>query len=100
MPEVETVMRDSGKAYAFHQQPHGLHELRIIQKRLAHPHKNNVDALPFQVHLAVIEHGNDLAHDLSGAQVAFDTQQRSEAELAIHSAAYLAGDADRCPMPV
>ena len=93
-------MRDSGKPTPSTSSRTAFMKLRIIQERLAHAHKNNVDALALHIHLAVIEHGDDLAHDLSGAQVAFYAQQRREAELAIHGAAYLAGNADRCAMPL
>ena len=92
-------MRDSGKPTPSTSSRTAFMKLRIVQKRFAHAHKNDVDALALHIHLAVIQHGDDLAHDFSGAQVAFYAQQRGEAELAIHGAAYLAGNADGRAMP-
>src|ERR1700736_393106 len=73
--------------------------MRIVQKGFAHPHKDDVDTLSLHVHLAVVQHCDDLADDFSGAQVTFDAQQRGEAELAVHGATYLAGNADGGAMP-
>ncbi len=49
--------------------------------------------------LLIIQHGANLADDLSGGQIAFQTQQRGETKLAIHGAARLAGNTNRAAIP-
>ena len=94
MPDVETVMRDSGMPTAFHQQAHGLHEVVVVQERLTLSHEDEVDAVALQLDLLVVEHGENLAHDFARAQIALQPQQRGHAEGALDGAAHLAGDAD------
>src|SRR5205814_1684276 len=48
----------------------------------------------------IAEHGTGLPDDFAGAQVAFDSQQRSEAELATDGAANLTRDADGGALPL
>src|SRR5262249_48198870 len=64
-----------------------------------HSHENDVDPLPLQIHAPVIQHGAHLPHDLSRSEVALHAQQGGEAELAIHGAAHLAGNAYRGAPP-
>ena len=99
MPEVETVMRDSGMPTAFDQQAHRLHEVVVVQEGLALSHEDQVDAVALHLDLLVVEDGEDLADDLAGAQVALQAQQSGHAEGALDGAAYLAGDADGGALP-
>src|SRR5512133_352350 len=45
----------------------------------------------------IFGHQKDLADDLAGGQVALDSEERCEAELAINRASDLSGDANRVP---
>ena len=94
MPEVETVMRDSGMPTAFDQQTHGLHEVVVVQERLALSHEDQIDTVAFHLDLLVVEHGENLPDDFSGAQITLQSQQGGHAEGALHRASHLAGDAD------
>ena len=45
MPEVETVMRDSGDADFVDEQADGVHEGVVVEEGLAHAHEDEVDAV-------------------------------------------------------
>src|SRR5579875_482240 len=53
-------------ADAFHQQPHGLHEIVVVEKRLALAHKDQVQAIARERNLLIVENSQDLPHDLAG----------------------------------
>src|SRR5262249_39277872 len=82
-----------------HQQPHGFHEMQIIQERFAHAHENDIYSLPLEIDATIIQYCAYLAHDLPCCQVALHPEERGQTELAVHGAAYLAGNADGGPLP-
>src|SRR5579884_1714096 len=84
---------------ALNQQPHRLDEVRIIEEGLAHAHEDEVDAVASRPDPLVLQHGRDLPNNFSGRQVAFDAEQRCQAELTIDGAPDLTGNADRGPIP-
>ena len=86
-------------ANALRQQPHRLHKVVVVQKGFALSHENEIDAVALRLDLLGAEHSQDLAHDFAGGQVAMQAQKSSHAEGALDGAAYLAGDADRGPLP-
>ena len=80
---------------------YALHEGVVVQERLAHPHEDQVDprrcldaAPAADPHPLAVEHRGHLSGDLASSQVAPHPQPRRQAELAVHRAAHLAGDAD------
>ena len=99
MPEVETVMRDSGMPMPSTSRRTRCHEGVVVQEGLAHAHEDEVDAvwLPMLRLRVAVEDGGDLAGDLARGEVAADAELRGEAELAVDGAADLAGDADGRP---
>ncbi len=94
MPEVLTVMRDSGMRMAAGQKTDGVHKARVVQKWLAHTHEDQVDPVAADFDVMAVEDGGDLSGYLAGGEVAADAKFGGEAELAVDGAAYLAGDAD------
>src|SRR4029077_18844458 len=76
-----------------------LHEISIVQEGLSHPHEDQVDAVQRQRNALIIEHRTNLSRDLSGGEVALYSEQRGQAELAIHRAAHLAGHTYSCSFP-
>src|SRR5262245_15119687 len=108
VPELNDPRNDAGrrdgharfrKAYAFHQQPHRLHELRVVQERFAHPHEDDIHSLPLEIDATIVQYRADLPHNLPGCQVALHSQERCQTELAVHGATHLAGNADGGPLP-
>jgi len=63
-------------ANALHQQSRRLHEIFVIQKRLAHAHENQIDAILGRRNLLIFEHCANLPHNLSRREVAFHPEQR------------------------
>ena len=88
-----------GNIHLLHQQPHRRHKGVVVQEGLTHSHEDQVDSIAAGFGLLPLEHRRDLTGDLSGCQVADDSQLRRQAELATHRAANLARDADRRPRP-
>ncbi len=100
MPEVLTVMRDSGMGM-LGEQADGGDEVGVVEEGLAHAHEDEVDAGgggvaagAADVDVVAVEDGGDLAGDLAGGEVAADAEFGGETELAVDGAADLAGDAD------
>ena len=83
-----------GDGGAFHQEPHRADEVLIVQKRLALPHEDQIDPVATDFDLLVVENQKHLADNFPGAEVALHAQQRGHAELAVHSASGLGGEAD------
>ncbi len=98
MPGKDSAGRDGharlGDADAFDEQAHAAHELVVVEERFAHAHEDEVDAVFAGLDGVAVEHGGDLAGDLAGGEVALDAELCGEAELAVHCAADLRGDAD------
>src|ERR1039457_2413518 len=80
-----------------HQQTRCLHEILIVQERLAHPPEHQIDAILGRRHLLVFEYSTHLPHDLARRQIALHPEQRRQTKLAIHSTTPLAGNANRRP---
>src|ERR1700722_8509686 len=80
---------------AVHQQSRRLYEILIIQEWLAHPHKNQVNAILRRRNLLIFQNCANLGHNLGRRQVALHPPQRRQTELAIDRTAYLTGDANR-----
>ncbi len=81
-----------------HQQPHRIHKCVVVQERLAHSHKDQVDPVPPNLHLLPLQHRNHLPGNLACRQVPHDSQLRRQAELAVHRAPNLARNANRRPL--
>ena len=96
MPAVETVMRrgERAKPGGVEQNARGLDHIGQVQQRLALPHHHDVEAAAVPAELVFAGHQQHLADDLAGREAALQAHQRGHAELAIHRAAHLAGDAD------
>src|SRR5260370_36986230 len=89
-----------GDAHIVHQQTHRFHEIVIVEERLPHAHENQVYAILWRRYFLILQDGTNLTHNLTSGQIALDAELRREAELAIHGAPHLAGDADRGPVPI
>ena len=96
MPAVETVIRrgERAKPGGVEQNPRGFHHVGQVQQRLALPHHDDVEAAAILAELVFASHQQHLADDFAGGEAALQAHQRGHAELAIHRAAHLAGDAD------
>ena len=84
---------------------HGLHECVVVQKRLAHPHKHQIDPRRRLHTLAAadpdllpIQHRSHLPSNLARRQVPPYPQLRRQAKLAVHRASHLARHTNRRPL--
>src|SRR6266403_897431 len=84
---------------SFDQQAHRFDEVFVVEKRLAHSHEDYIDPVLWWRDLLVSQDRTNLADDLAGRQVAFDSQKSGETEPAIDGATNLTGDADRSSIP-
>ncbi len=86
-----------GDSGLFHQQPHGFHEIVVIEERLALPHEDQVHAFGVEIYAVVVQDAQNLTDDFSRGEVAQKSKQCGHAELAVDGASRLAGHADRRP---
>ena len=82
------------------QNARGLDHVRQIQKRLALAHHHDIQAPAILPQAVFARHQQHLADDFTGGEAALQAKQRGHAELAIHRAADLAGDADGVAFPL
>src|SRR5215469_2656450 len=78
---------------------HRPHEIVVIEERLAHTHKNQVDALFGWRNPLIPQHNRNLPHNLPRRKVAFESQQSGHTKLAIHGTPYLARNTYGGPIP-
>jgi len=94
MPEVETVILDSASDASFTSRRTAAMKLVVVQEGLAHAHEDQVDPVPSHLDCLALQHGDHLASDFARGKISLQSQFCGEAELAVHGAAHLAGDAD------
>src|SRR5262249_8096767 len=68
----------------------------VVEKRLAHAHEDEIDALLPDLNRMAIEDRDHLPCDLSSGEIALQAEFRGQAELAVDGAADLARHADGC----
>jgi hypothetical protein len=83
-----------GEARGVEQNPGGFNDIRQVQQRLTLPHHDDVEASALLAQSVFARDEEHLADDLAGGEAAFQAHESGHAELAIHRAAHLAGDAD------
>src|SRR5215468_9249523 len=90
------ALRTDAKPILVGHNPDRFHHLVVIQKGLAHSHKNEVYAVRRFGGLAVdlVQDDDDLRDDLARRHAAFDAQLRGHAETASDGATHLATEAD------
>ncbi len=84
-----------GNANALHQQTRCFNKIVIVEKRLAHAHEDQIDAIIRRRNALILDHRANLPHNLTRSKIALHPQQRSQAELAIDRAPHLTGNTNR-----
>jgi len=72
------------------------HHRFVVQQRLALPHQHHV-RLRNEMCALIFERHEHLSHHFAGAKIAPQSQLRGQAEMAIHRATCLRGNANRLP---